>query len=82
MGNPKLISYLENRWNYYQSLVDYKSLELRDDSLIRKLFAEIICFLCQSKKRQCIEPLKISITDDFDVSDFRSQWLAIVRASI
>ena len=77
LGNPKLIVYLENRWKYYQTLVGYKSLEFRNDTHIRKLFAEIICFLCQSKKRQCIEPLKISIKDDFDVSYISTRVKAI-----
>ena len=36
------------------------SLEIRNDDRIRKLFAEIICFLSLSKPSQWIESVKIS----------------------
>ena len=69
LGNPKLIFYLKNRWDNYDLILSkYKSFDFRNDKRIRKLFAEIICILSQSKKRQCIEPLKISIVDDFDIT--------------
>ena len=68
LGNPKIIIYLENRWNYYETLLENKVIKIRNNSKLRQLFAEIICFLIQSKKRQCNEPCKLSINDDFNVT--------------
>ena len=41
----------------------FNELELRNDSKIRKLFVEIVCILCYSKKSHIYEKIKI---DDLD----------------
>lgn len=75
LGNPKLIFYLKSRWDYYLSFYQ-NSLEIRNDGRIRKIFAEIICFISLSKQRQCIETIKIVSSDDFDVSYISTQLKA------
>jgi hypothetical protein len=71
LGNPKLIIYLESRYNLFKSIVDKGNftniLQLRNNETIRKLFAEIICLLSQSKTKHSFEPIKINIDEDFDV---------------
>ena len=75
LGNPKLIFYLESRWEFYKSIFT-DSLEIRNDDRIRKLFAEIICVLSLSKHRQCIESVKISSLNDFNLSYISSKLKA------
>ena len=41
-------------------------IELRNNINMRKLFTEILCVLCQSKKVHSIELIKINIRDAFD----------------
>jgi hypothetical protein len=78
LGNPKLIIYLETRYDLFISIIDeenYSSfLDLRNNQIIRKLFAEIICILCQSKTMHSFEPIKINHDEDFDI-EFISQRL-------
>lgn len=54
LGNPKIIFYLENRYNLFKHIIGTANfihvIELRNNLDIRKLFSEIICVLCQSKK--------------------------------
>jgi hypothetical protein len=72
LGNPKLIIYLELRYNMFKSILENGNfttiLQLRNNDMIRKLFAEIMCVLCQSKTQHSFEPIKINPKEDFDVS--------------
>jgi len=71
LGNPKLAIYIETRYELFLSITDESSyssiIELRNNATIRKLFAEIICILCQSKTMHCLDPIKIDHNEDFDV---------------
>ena len=59
LGNPKLPIYLDLRLSNFKSIVNngYRDniLKLRNNIKIRKLFAEIICVLCLSKKKHTFE---------------------------
>ena len=72
LGNPKLVIYLENRYDFFKSIIENGNhstiLQLRNNNTIRKLFAEIICLLSQSKTKHSFEPIKINLDEDFDIS--------------
>lgn len=72
LGNPKLVLYLESRYIIFESILEKKNytsvIQLRNNATIRKLFAEIISILSQSKTKHSFETIKIDSADDFDVS--------------
>jgi len=55
IGNPKLVIYLDLRISGFKDLIHSgytnQELRLRNNMKMRKLFCEIICILCESKKR-------------------------------
>merc|ERR1712195_204880 len=67
LGNPKLPIYIELRFNDFKNIVNNgyigNELKLRNDKKIRKLFAEIICIMCSSKKKLAISNIKIPPED-------------------
>lgn len=67
LSNPKLPYYIYNRFENFKNIMStykyFNELELRNDSKIRKLFVEIVCILCYSKKSHIYEKIKI---DDLD----------------
>jgi len=80
LGNPKLPIYLELRFNNFKEVVQngYVGFELnmRNSTKIRKLFAEIITVLCQSKKKHSIESVKIKKQEEFDITTMSSKLKA------
>jgi hypothetical protein len=71
IGNPKLISYLELRINNFKNIVANgfvdQELRLRNNDKIRKLFCEIMCVLCDSRKKHGYEEVKVK-KEDFDLT--------------
>ena len=71
LGNPKLPIYLDLRLAHFKSIVNggYQNnpLKLRNSEKIRKLFAEIICVLCLSKKKNTLDNIKID-KNDFNIT--------------
>jgi hypothetical protein len=67
LGNPKLPYYLKLRIDDFKNIVNngYQTdiLKIRNSEKIRKLFAEIICVLCSSNKKNAIENIKIQKED-------------------
>ena len=68
LGNPKLPIYLQTRYEAFKEIVmnGYvdNELKMRNNDKIRKLFAEIIAILCQSRKKHPFSKVK------FDKNDF------------
>lgn len=80
LGNPKLPIYIENRFNKFKEIVSNgyidNELNMRNNEKIRKLFAEIICVLCFSKKKHSIDLIKIKKDEEFDIFNMTSKLKA------
>jgi hypothetical protein len=67
LSNPKLITYLELRYNNFKYIYNngYQDceLKLRNNNKIRRLFSELICILCLSKKHHIFQEIKINPFD-------------------
>ena len=79
VGNPKIITYLELRIQLFKNILNngYTEIELqlRNNMKIRKLFAEVICVLCEAKKRHEYSEIKIK-SEDFDLTYMTERFQA------
>lgn len=79
IGNPKIVIYLDFRIGHFKEIVrnGYRDqeLRLRNSDKIRKLFGEIICVLCDAKKRHCYEEVKVK-KEDFDLTQLTERFQA------
>lgn len=80
LGNPKLPIYILLRFQQFKDVLQNgyigSELSMRNNFKIRKLFAEIICILCKSRKKHSIEQIKIKKSDEFDLSNMSSKLKA------
>jgi len=80
LANPKLIIYLENRYTIFRNIMAQgyyiTELDLRNNTNIRKLFAEIICNLTLSPKKHAFEPIKINRVEEFDITQMTERLIA------
>lgn len=79
VGNPKLIIYLEKRTTDFKDIVNNgyanQELRLRNNMKIRKLFCEIVCILCESKKQHSYDEIKVK-KDDLDLNQMTDRFKA------
>lgn len=79
IGNPKIITYLELRIQLFKNILQNgyieMELQMRNNIKIRKLFAEIICVLCEAKKRHEYNEIKIK-SEDFDLTYMTERFQA------
>jgi len=79
-GNPKLPIYIEIRLTNFKTIIKNgyigNELSMRNNSKIRKLFAELICVLCISKKKHAFESLAIKDKNDFDITNLTNRLKA------
>jgi hypothetical protein len=70
-GNPKLIVYFDRRMEDFKQIFfnGYSDgeLRMRNNVKIRKLFCEIMCVLCESKKKHSLMEVKVK-KEDFDLT--------------
>ena len=72
LGNPKIPIYLKRRYATFKGIINsgdfFNELDLRNNETIRQLFAEIICVLTTSKKKNSFEYVKIDREEEFDMT--------------
>lgn len=70
LANPKIPIYIYDRYLKFKNIINngYNDniLSARNNNNIRLLFAEIICVLCDSNKKNSIEKIKLN-GDEFDM---------------
>jgi hypothetical protein len=80
LGNPKIVLYLQLRYNMFKQIIAkghfLNELQLRNDIQIRKLFAEMICVITLSNKKNSLEPLKINREEEFDMTQMTERLKA------
>jgi hypothetical protein len=80
LGNPKLPIYLSMRFSAFKEVMNNgyggNELSLRNNMKIRKLFAEIVCVLCHSRKKHNFEPVKIKKEEEFSMTHMSSKLKA------
>lgn len=80
LGNPKIVSYLEMRFQIFRNIVSQthyiNELQLRNNQNIRKLFAELIATLTYSNRKHSFEAIKINRVEEFDMTQMTERLKA------
>lgn len=79
LGNSNIGIYLEMRINDFKSILNNgysdSALRLRNNEKIRKLFCEVMCVLCDAKRRHSFDNIKIK-SDDLNMLSVKDKFKA------
>lgn len=79
LGNSNIGIYLEMRINDFKTIINNgysdNTLRLRNNEKIRKLFCEIMCVLCDAKRRHSFDNVKIK-QDDMNMLTIKDKFKA------
>jgi hypothetical protein len=79
LGNSNISIYLDMRINDFKSILNNgytdNILRLRNNDKIRKLFCEIMCILCDAKRRHSFDNVKIK-NDDLNMITIKDKFKA------
>lgn len=74
LANPRIPIYIENRYTQFKKILEngeyITELEIRNDSNLRTIFAEIISILSFSNKKPAFELIKLNKNLQFDLISF------------
>jgi len=80
IGNPLLPMYIQRRMESFKEIMSQgyvgNELSLRNNSSLRKLFAEVIATLCMSRKYHVFEAVKVRRAEDFNMTHMSTRLKA------
>ena len=78
-GNPKLPIYIDLRFQNFKDIVTSgyidNEIAMRNNTKIRKLFIEIICILCNSRKKHPFQIVKVK-KEEYDMTNVKMKLKA------
>jgi len=79
LGNPKIAIYLDTRINSFKNIIHNSyansELQMRNNGQIRRMFCEIMCVLCDAKRKHSFAKIKIK-SEDYDITQITDKFNA------
>ena len=79
LRNPKIVVYLEKRLAQFTNIIHLgfrgNELKVRNHTMVRRMFCEMVCILCLAKRKPQYEEVKIK-REDFDMGQMVDKFKA------